>query len=259
MNWLSVIPAEMFLLFTLVLVRMSGLVMTAPVYGSQEVPPQIRAFLAFSLALLIAPTQWGVTWEVPRTLVDYLLLVGRELLIGVALGVGIQMFFTAAQLAGQMISQQSGASLASIFNPTLETEMPLHSQFLYLLSLAVFVGIGGHRLVMGGLLGSLATLPLGRMHVPDSMFTVLTGLLGESLELGFRIAAPTTTAVLLATFVLVLIGRTLPQLNINSIGFSLNVGVTLITLSLSLAAAGWLFQTQIDPLWELLLEGLEGG
>jgi flagellar biosynthesis protein FliR len=53
-----------FLLFTLVLSRTSGMMMTAPVYGSSEVPVRIRAMLAFALSLVIAPTQLAAF---PRT------------------------------------------------------------------------------------------------------------------------------------------------------------------------------------------------
>ncbi len=60
MDWLSQIDVGKFLLFTLVLTRVSGLVMIAPVFGSPEIPLRVRALLAFALAVLIAPTQWHV-------------------------------------------------------------------------------------------------------------------------------------------------------------------------------------------------------
>ena len=49
-NWL--------ILFALVFARVAGLTMTAPIYGTNDVPLQVRVLLAAALALLIAPLQW---------------------------------------------------------------------------------------------------------------------------------------------------------------------------------------------------------
>ena len=54
--------------------------MTAPIYGTQEVPAQVRALLAVALAVLITPTQWDVAVADPGTTLNYLVFVGSELL-----------------------------------------------------------------------------------------------------------------------------------------------------------------------------------
>ena len=68
MDWLRQLDVDKFLLFTLVLTRVSGLTMTAPIYGSKDIPMQVRALLAFALALLIMPTQWHVAIAHPGTM-----------------------------------------------------------------------------------------------------------------------------------------------------------------------------------------------
>ncbi len=45
--------------FTLVLARVSGLVMTAPIFGGREIPMQVRVLLAVMLTLLIMPLQFA--------------------------------------------------------------------------------------------------------------------------------------------------------------------------------------------------------
>ncbi len=59
--------------------RIGGLLMTAPIYGSTEVPVRIRGLLAFSLALLITPLQTLTLANQPQTLVDFGLLVAGEI------------------------------------------------------------------------------------------------------------------------------------------------------------------------------------
>jgi flagellar biosynthetic protein FliR len=66
------------------------------------------------------------------------------------------------------------------------------------------------------------------------------------------------TALLISTLILGLIGRTLPQLQVLTLGFGLSWLVTLVTLALSLGSAAWIFQDQIEPLLERLLQATGG-
>jgi len=256
MDWLRQLDLEKFLLFTLVLTRVSGLTMTAPIYGTNEVPMQVRALLAVALALLITPTQWAVAVEYPGSTIHYLVFIGSELLIGLCLGLGIVILFSGIQLAGQMASQIGGLMLADVFDPGSDTSVPIFSRLLFLVTLAVFVCIGGHRMVMAGLLDTFRTIPPGSAAVPHAIAETFVALLTQSFSLGIRAAVPVVTALLLSTLVMGLISRTLPQLNILLVGFGLNSMLTFATFSLTLGAAAWAFQEQVEPALEILLEAL---
>ena len=256
MDWLREFNVEKFLLFTLVLTRISGLTMTAPIYGTKDVPMQVRALLAVALALLITPTQWGVAIDYPGTMVNYVVFMAGELLVGLCLGLGIVVLFSGIQLAGGLIGRIGGLLLADVFDPNAEAEIPLFSRVLFLVSMAVFVCIGGHRIVMAGLLDTFATIPPGSGAVPSSIGATFVVLLQESFALGVRAAAPVAAALLLSMLVLGLIGRTLPQLNILMVGFGLNSMLAFAMFSLTIGAAVWVFQDQIEPTMAALLEAL---
>jgi len=256
MDWLRQIDPEKFLLFTLVLTRVSGLTMTAPIYGTKEVPLQVRALLAVALALLLAPSQWHVDVTYPGNTLNYLVFVGAELLIGTCLGLGIVVLLSGVQLAGQLIGRMGGMMLADVFDPTTETSVPMFSRFLFLVTLAVFVCIGGHRVVMAGLLDTFQTIPPGSGLVPVSVADAFVTLVAQSFALGLRAAVPVVTALLLSTLVLGLISRTLPQLNILMVGFGLNALLTFAVLSLTVGAAAWVFQDQIEPALDTVLQAL---
>jgi flagellar biosynthetic protein FliR len=119
----------------------------------------------------------------------------------------------------------------------------------------VFVVIGGHHRLIEALLDTYQALPTGA-GFPPSFVDALITLLGQSFELGIRAAAPAMAALLLATLLLGLVSRTLPQINAMQIGFGINSFVTLGMISLSLGAVAWLFQEQIDPALKLMLSAL---
>ncbi|MGD9127558.1 MAG: flagellar biosynthetic protein FliR, partial [Planctomycetia bacterium] len=139
MDWLIQLNVERFLIFTLVLVRVSGLVVVAPVIGVQQVPMQVRALLAFTLAILIAPTQWDVSVTYPGTMLNYMVFLGSELLIGICLGLGIVILLSAVQLAGQIIGQTSGMMAANIFDPMSGVQASIFARLLYWLAIGVYL------------------------------------------------------------------------------------------------------------------------
>ncbi len=256
MDWLAQLDVQRFVLFTLVLARVSGVVMTVPVFGTPDVPAQVRALLGVALAVLVMPSQWDAPVADPGTLLNYLVFVGSELVIGLSLGLGVAAVFSGIEVAGQMIAQASGLAIAEIFDPAQETNVSVFSRLLFLVTLAIFLSIGGHRMVMAGLLDTFQAMPPGSAAVPRSLVETLATLVAASFSLGIRAAAPLVVSLLLANLVLGLIGRTLPQLNILVVGFGINSLLTLGVLAAALGGAAWVFQPEIEPAVAAILEGL---
>lgn len=257
MSWISEIDPSLVVIFTLVVARVGGLVGTAPYFSGSDLPMQVKALLILAIALVLTPSQWTNHAPLPHNLVGYTLSMLGEMFVGGLLGLGLQFFFSGVQLGGLLISQASGITLADVFNPDLNTEIPLFAHLMNLVAIAIFLGLGGHRLFVAGLMSTYQALPPGSLsHIP-SVWELLTALAAESFGLGLRIAAPCMTALLLTTIVLGLISRTLPQLNIMNFGFGANALVTLSMLSLSLSALLWIMQDDLEPLLRTLLDQIE--
>jgi flagellar biosynthesis protein FliR len=256
MDWLNQLNVDKFVLFTLVLTRVSGLTMTAPIYGDKQVPARVRVLLALALAVLITPSQWNVDVPYPGTMLNYLVLIGGELVVGACLGLGVTILFNGMELAGEIIGYVGGLMLAEAYDPSMDTNTPIFSRLYYWIGLSIFLCIGGHRLVMGGLLDTFQTIPLGKGVFSHSIVDSFITLLVQSFSLGIRAAAPATVALLLATLVLGLIGRTVPQLNVLVLGFGINSLLIFGTVAFTLGATAWIFQEQIEPALEILLDSL---
>ncbi|MBI2823485.1 MAG: flagellar biosynthetic protein FliR [Planctomycetia bacterium] len=256
MSWLIEFLSAEWLVFALVLARVSGLVITAPLFASLAVPARLRGLLALALAMLVAPMQLGAAPAPPGSLVDLAILAGGELLLGLVLGLSVSILLGGAQLAGQMIAQLSGLSLAEVFDPQFDTSLPVFSRFLHLTTVAVYLAIGGHRQLMAGLLSTFAAVPLGTGRPTGTSTDALVAVLSESFSLSIRTAAPAIIALLLATLVLGLVGRTLPQLNILAVGFGLNTLITFAALIVSLGALVWLVADEVPQGITLLLEAI---
>src|SRR5271157_1790480 len=270
MNALALLNVEKFLIFTLVLTRTSGLLIASPIFGSTQAPATVRALISLTLAVLIMPSQWFATVPYPGSLLVYVVVIGSELVIGLVLGLGITIVLGGIQMAGDLMSRVGGLTLSDVFDPTTSTNVPLFSQMLGLLSTALFMIIGGHRILLGGLLDTFSAIPPGgsmaiilgttgggpSSGLAASLVEMLLVLITQSFHVAIRAAAPVVTAVLLATLVLGLISRTLPQLNVMVVGFGLNAMITFGVLLLSLGAALLVFQDQVVPTLQVLFQTL---
>jgi flagellar biosynthetic protein FliR len=220
-----------FMVFTLVLARTGALVMTAPIFSTQSLPRRVRGLLAVAMSLLVTPAFLGTSMPAVENMAEY----GRML--------------ASEALAGQIVSQLSGLSLAEVFSPGFEEDVSVFSQLFYFITLAVFVAVGGHRIMTEALLDTFAAAPPGHAGLGTNFVDVLVRILTQSFALGIRAAAPLMVALLLSNLVLGLISRTLPQINVIAVGFSVNSLLALALLFLSVGAVAWTFQ---DPTLEVL-------
>lgn len=231
-----------FMVFTLVLGRTGALLVTAPVFGTPALPKHVRGLIAVAISLLVTPVFLETQMPPIGNLAEYGRIMANEVLVGLMMGLGINIMFSGVQVAGQLVSQLSGMSLAEVASPGFDGDESVFSQLFYFLTLAVFVAVGGHRIVTQALLDTFVALPPGHAALGDSFVQVLTSILTQSFCLGARAAAPLIVSLLLSNIVLGLISRTLPQINVIAVGFGLNALLALAVLFLSVGAAAWTFQ-----------------
>lgn len=241
-----------FVIFTFVLARLGSMIVIAPIFGTLAMPRQIRAFLAVAMALLVTPVYLDASIPPVGDLATYGRLMANEVLIGLLLGLGVNILLSGIQVAGNIVSQMSGLSLADVFDPGFDENVSMFTQLFYYLTMAVFVAIGGHHIMLEGVLDTFAWAPPGHAALGESYVEALTSLMTQSFALGVRAAAPLLVALFLSTIVLGLIGRTLPQINIIAVGFGINSFLTLAMTMLSLGAIAWTFQEPtIDALRQI--------
>jgi flagellar biosynthesis protein FliR len=159
-------------------------------------------------------------------------------------------------LAGELIGQAGGLGLAEVFDANIEESVPLFSRLLFMATVTVFLLIGGHRMVMAGLLDTFRTIPPG-VGLPNSLADGFTTLLGQSFSLAVRAAAPAVTALLTATLVLGMIGRSIPQLNILAVGLGLNSLLAIALMAVTFGTLLWAFQNQIQPALQTIFDILK--
>ena len=235
--------------FALVLSRVAGLVLSVPMISSRQIPREFKIGLIVLLSLMAFPV---VSQHLPRTLTFGHAVVGMlgEFVIGEVLGFGAGIVFFAAQIAGKILSHQSGMALGTVFNPIFDAEATVLDQIWFFTTLMIFLGLGGHVAVVTVLLNSFQTVPPMRAVIDLGLADFLIDVLQSMFELAIRLGGPAILALLLGSLVMGFLTKTIPQLNILSIGFSMKVAIALFMMALTLSVSG-------EVIGDALFDGLD--
>ena len=146
-------------IYVLVLFRIAGMMIWAPLLGSTQIPKRIKAMIACVLAASIAPTL-SVTVAIPQSPWTLAVAIGGEIVFGAAIGLILSLVFVAGQWAGEIIGQQMGLNLGQTLNPQYGGGGSVVGDLYFFLTLLVFLSIGGHIALVKGVFESFTALPL---------------------------------------------------------------------------------------------------
>lgn len=227
---------EVFKVFLLVLIRFTGLIVAAPVLGSNNFPVIARIGLSGLFAIAITPTVPALDTPLPDDFIAFAALGAGELAIGLMVGFVMTIAFAAIQVGGQVLDMQTGFGLMNIFNPALETQVPIFGFFLFLVAAMYLLITDGHAMMIRALASTYTQIPLGGFVAkPQLLFEVSTW--GRVMFIdGFLIAAPVAGALMLAYVTMGLLGRLIPQIHLFVIGFPITIALGLMVVALSLSA-----------------------
>ncbi len=197
-------------------VRLSGLVLFAPFFGSVAVPLRIKPLLILALTALLYPM---LSARMPSlTISQWPMVVISELMIGTAMGVATSVVFDGVQMAGQILSVQMGYSLINILDPQTEVESTVVAMFHQTIAMLIFLRAGVHLWILRAVAHSFDYLPASSGHI-SAAFTVATiNACAGVFSIGVQIAAPVLAATLLADIALALLGKAAPHLPLMLLG-----------------------------------------
>ncbi len=226
--------AEVFKLFALALVRFSGLLVAAPVLGSQNFPVMAKAGMAALCAFLVVPTIAALPQPLPAEPLPFALLAAGELAIGLMLGFVMTIAFAAIQVAGEIMDMLTGFAVVNVFNPALGTQVPIFGFFFFLLAALYFLAINGHHMMILALASSFQSVPPGGFVANPELMAEVSTWGGAMFRDGVMMAAPVGGALLLAYITMGLLSRIVPQINLFVVGFPLTIALGLIVAALSI-------------------------
>ncbi|WP_040286851.1 flagellar biosynthetic protein FliR [Sporosarcina koreensis] len=216
--------------YLLVLTRIAAFFVTMPLFSYRAIPPVMRIGIAVLLSWVLV-----FTLDAPQVDIngEYILLVLKEAVIGLSIGVIAFIVMAAIQVAGGLIDFQMGFAIANVIDPQTGTQSPLLGQFFNSLALLLLLAVNGHHVLLDGMFYSYQFLPIDQVwpHFGngDAAHLVLRTV-AAVFAISFQMAIPIVATLFLVDLALGITARTVPQLNIFVIGFPIKIGVGFLVL-----------------------------
>jgi flagellar biosynthetic protein FliR len=222
---------EKLLGFAMVMTRISAFFLTAPIFGTPAIPPTIKAAAAVLLSIFFTLINPPIAAAHQASAMQAILLLGNEATYGLGLGVIISVLFATVKLAGRIIEDQMGLTMAEILDPlTDEQGLPLAS-LLEMVFIIAFLSANGHHIFLKILHRSFVLFPAGNMPSIRTQVVNIYEATTMMLTAGLQLAAPILAALLLLLVILAILARVVPEMDIFFISFPIRIGLGLVMLT----------------------------
>lgn len=210
--------------------RMTSIITVMPAFTRLGLTGILQATVAVVLGFPLVPALVVTFQSEHMTLAMIVVLVLKEVTVGLVIGVVLGVPFWAAAAAGDILDVQRGSNSANLMDPLSLTEEGINGRLFSLIMVALYYGSGGLKVVLGVVYDSYSIWPAGQLTpvFAASAGQLIVGLVGTVVSMGLMLAAPLVLSLLVADLVLALVSRSAPQIN----AFALSMAVKNLVLTL---------------------------
>ncbi|MCL4539917.1 MAG: flagellar biosynthetic protein FliR [Bacteroidetes bacterium] len=242
--------AERFVIFLLIFIRTLSMFATAPLYGNQAIPAQLKVWAAAFVAFAVLPVIAAQSPTVSLDLGSLIVLALQEIIVGSAIGFSIGIIFHGVVYAGELFGIVMGFSISSLIDPQNGFDVPVVGQFEYVVAIFIFLILNGHLFLLEALTMSYSAVPISGLKISGSAVNLFIHMTGMVFVAAIKIGAPVIISLFLTDVLLGIVSRMVPQVNVFFVGMPIAIGVGLFTLMASLPFFVFVFGR--------LLESFEG-
>jgi len=248
-------------LYVLILCRVGTILLLLPMTGSAQLPTKVRIIISvvisylamFSVPLKVQPEM--------NNLANLFFASLSEIGLGFLASIFAVAIYYAIEIGSQLIGFQMGFAIVNVIDPVSGNQVSLVGAFEALVAMAVYIVTGLYRPFIAAICQSFKIVAPGSAILLPLFHPLALKAGGLVFFLGLKIAAPVMIALLVTTFALGIISRTIPQLNIFMVGFPVTISVGLLFLVLSLPVICALilnnYNTALKVFWQVLVSAAQ--
>ncbi len=233
-----------FLLFSLIIARMSGFVFFNPIFGRSNIPNLFKSGLTVLLAIIIFPIATVSSPDIPNSFM-FAFLVFKEMLIGFLIAIIMYFFEMVPLYAGTAIDFKMGISMATIYDPQTGAQVAVTGNILQLYYLLLFFAVDGHLALFKILITSYEVVPYAAVGFSQDLYTPLVMIFAECMSLAIKLAFPLLAFELICEIAIGLLMRIISQINLFILSIQIRIVVGLILLLFLISPMGEFLTTTI--------------
>ena len=222
--------------FMLAFSRVGAMVMLLPGLGESSIPVRVKLAIALMLTLVILPLHRSAYQIDMQSLTSLLILMLREIVIGIVLGATARVTLAALQVAGSVIAQQMGLGFVTSVDPTQGQQGILIGNFLTMLGVTMLFATDSHHLVIAALNDSYQIFSPGETMASGDVASLATRAFAAAFRIGLQLSAPFLVFGLVFNIGLGVLARLMPQMQVYFVGVPLSIMAGFLVLAVVIAA-----------------------
>ena len=250
--------------FFLSSIRIAAFLLSSPLFGARYVLLPVRILISMTLAIVVfnnLPSNFSTDMQ-NLDLPNLLVLIFKEIAIGLTGGLILTIWFSAAGLAGEKIATSCGLGYAMQVDPSSGTSSPVISQILTLFLIVIFISIDGHLIILRILLDSYELIPIGANLNLGVMVANGISAAGSMFLAATIIMLPIAGLTLMINIAIGVVTRSAPTLNLFSFGFPITMIGAFVILYFSTNSLAFSFSDLINEAietFQIYLEDVADG
>nr|WP_317358301.1 flagellar biosynthetic protein FliR [uncultured Tyzzerella sp.] len=246
-------------LYMLIFVRIIGFLVFMPVIGGNNGIAMLKIGLAMAISTIVF-TSGNVTEVVyVNSIMGYFMLILKEFFVGAIISYIVFFVFNSVYFTGHMTDQQIGYSMANVFDPMTNNQVPITGNLYYFSLCALFIINRGHHMVITAIFYSYKSLPIGKSYIlgNSGLFFGIINIMVEFFKIGFLFALPIIGVILTMDVVLGVLVRAVPKMNVFVVGMPLKVIAGLATLWVIVPIFSEIYYRIYNLVSELILNSIK--
>jgi len=239
--------------FFLILVRISIILFMLPFFNARVIPALPKVGLALIITIILFPVIDHRGAEFPHSLGGMVQLIIAELIIGMILGILVQIFFEGVRIMGQLVGFQTGFAITNILDPQSGVQVSILANTAYLVSIIIFLVLNGHHILLSSLRESFDIINVGSLRLSRHIFQEMIQNSGEMFALAIKIGSPAIAALVFTKVAFGLITKLIPQMNIMIVAFPVQIVIGLIFFGICLNVLLRFMERYVDGLGSQLI------
>lgn len=245
-----------FTYFLLILARMSGCVFFNQVFGRGNLPMLLKT----SISLFLTVTIYGILPPegnmVVDTIIEYILLIIKEIFIGFLIGHMISLFFSTVVISGEIIDMQTGMSMSKIYDPSSNLSMGISGSFLNIILILVFFSANGHLTLIQIFITSCKLIEIGNFAIPHDLFQNMVEMFQQVLILSLKLSMPILAVEIILEAGIGILMKAIPQIQVFSVNVQLKIIVGLLLIVILVPTFATFIDNSITLMFDTVKESL---
>ena len=218
-------------LFSMIAMRMAGLIFMNPLFGRRNVPNNAKAAMVLVFTFLVYSTmeEPELSYEFASSFLYGFFLL-KEFLVGYVLGYVMELFFFVITHAGSIIDFHMGLSMSMVYDPQTNAQIAMSGNLYQIFYTLIFFAVDGHLVLIRMLLRSGELVPYGEVVFTQGLALAVLDLFRGCVVLAVRFAFPIIAIEFLVEVAVGIMMKMAPQVNVFVINIQIKIAVGFLVL-----------------------------